>query len=170
MKSGFGSVFPILPKAFYLFWVCWTLCASNCFLIIFSITLECTINYGKFPSPSSTKRKAMLKFWLWWHLLCLLSIRMGWLDIHFLTVRCTSKHLPLLAFSFLRAAVWPHNFFYPSLLRQPSYFQIWAKISPDNLGATAKYWIEIVSLWRWNENATYSDTDLKSFLNLWHGF
>lgn len=117
----------------------------------------------KFPSLSSRKRKVMLKFWFWWYLLYLLSIRRGWLDSHFLTVRPTSKHLSLLAFSFLKAALWPHNIFYPSLLRSPSYFQIWAKISSDNLGATAQYWIEIVSLRQWNENATYSDTDLSSF-------
>lgn len=68
---------------------------------------------GKFPSLSSSKRNVMMKLWFWWYLPCLPSTRGGWLDIHFLTVRSTSKHLPLLAFSFLKAGLWPHNFFLP---------------------------------------------------------
>lgn len=97
----------------------------------------------RFPSLSSSKRKVMLKscwssgsddiYCVYW------ASGTGWLDIHFLTARPTSKPLPLLAFSFLKAALWPHNIFYPSLLRSPLYFQIWTKISSDNLGAIAKY-------------------------------
>lgn len=130
---------------------------------LFPLHSSAQLIMAQFPSLSSSKRKVMLKFWLWWYLLCLLSSRRGWLDIHFLTVRSTSKHLPLLAFCFLKTALWPHNFFYVSLLRLPPYFQIWVKIPSDNLGAILKYWIEIVSLWQWNENATHSDTDLRSF-------
>lgn len=117
---------------------------------------------GKFPSLSSSKRNVMMKLWFWCYLPCLPSTRGGWLDIHFLTVRSTSKHLPLLAFSLLKAGLWPHNFFLEKR-RLPPYYQIWAKISSDNLGAIAKNWIEIVSLWQWNERATCNDTDLSSF-------
>lgn len=133
---------------------------------LFQLHLSAQFIMGKFSSLFSCKRKALLKFWFWWAqcLLCLLSIRKGMTGYSLSAVETLFQASPSSCFTFSQGCpLVTQDFLHlstkiTSLLPDMDPNQFWQSWSNSKVLGWDGFLND-----RWDENASYTDTYLRSF-------